>query len=141
MRNQEIAEAWHRSAEIVAALQDWLEKTSHKHSYLTYRKSDKLRLMRFRTWEFRYRVELSEMFDILIPILREKMERKRRRYGIGVSISALVGEGAEDILKEELEKRYPEGSNITLWKAKERRRQLRLEKLDEDGMATRTQND
>lgn len=139
MRNPEIAEAWHRSAEIVTALEKWLEGKQQRHSRLNYKKTDKLRLLRFRTWEFRYRVELEEMFDILIPILRAKMERKRQKHGIGVSITALVGEGAEEILKEELAKKYPEGSNITLWKDRERRRQLERERLeDSDGMATRS---
>jgi hypothetical protein len=133
--NREVTELWRRSNEIQAAIEQWIQEHDHKHIAIRYKQQDQIRLLRFRTWQLRYRLTVPEILNFIVPVLRTQMLGRGKGYGLGISIRTLVGRGSERIIQEELAKQYPGAENITVWRDQERERQIEAEhNEDADGM-------
>lgn len=136
--NSEITELWRRANEIVAMLELWILEHDEKSIHLTISRENQVRLLKLRTWQFRYYLPIRELLDILVPLLRDRVKRTKSSYGLGIGIRSLTGKGAEDMLKVEIARRYPGNEHIQVWKEMQRDQQLELELLEEtDGMAVR----
>lgn len=98
---------------------------------------DQCRLLKFRTWSLRYYVEVEEILEMVLPVLRNQM-RSRVGKGLGVPIKILTGRKAEEILRDQIKRRYPDGENKKVWASRERERQIQRELRDElSGMRER----
>ena len=125
--------------EVAAEIDAWAQRADGKDRRLAYRQDRLLRLTRLRVWSIRYRVPIGEILDLVMPILRARIHRQNAKYGLGVSIPALTGNGAEEILRKELHKRYPDGEQYKIWKEQTQEHQLAVEEKDEaDGLTLRS---
>ena len=93
---------------------------------------DQVQLLRLRTWSLRYFIPIKEILDMVLPILRNQMHR-RGRYGIGVPVRVLTGRKAQELLEDQIKRRYPEEEQIKVWASRERDRQVLKEIRDELG--------
>lgn len=122
---------------MVSTMSMWVRMRDGKDVPLHLSKADQLRLLKYRTWMFRYYLPVQEILDLTIPILRQQIRRKyvKRKYvrGLGVSVAALTGAGAERILQEQIRKTYPDSEHITIWRERERDRQLAVERAESLG--------
>ena len=116
-------------------LEHWLEREKGKHVKLRFKRVDLIRLLTLRTWSLRYYLQVMDILEILLPILRSSPGQKRA-YGLGLTVAALTGDGAERILLRELRRRYPNGEHIGAWRENEIERELAAEE-SEDGLAPR----
>ena len=127
---------------VAVEIQAWLRANGqHKVVYnITHFKlADQLRLLRFRTWSLVYKVDIGEILDIVVPVLRSYHSSYRPTgRGLGMTLGTLTGKMAEDVLRKELERRYPQNENVEVWREEERDRQLYAERMEElDGAAPR----
>jgi hypothetical protein len=86
-------------------------------------KEDELRLLRLEQWEQKYKVSMEWMLGVLVPVWLNKFGKFKKGQSLGVSISTLVGQASERILRIELDKLYPEREHIQIWRAREQQRQ------------------
>src|SRR5678809_225253 len=108
----QLAQLWVSTNQIIGELDEWVLRTDGKEVRLRFKKIDQVRLLKLRVWSFRYQMEISDILDLIMPILRAQMHYKKKRYGLGVSIRSLTGKGAERILTQELKRHDPEGDHI-----------------------------
>jgi hypothetical protein len=139
--NKHVSRVFGYANEVLAAVESWC-RVHDKKTNATIQLSDinQLKLLRLRTWSLRYHLSISDILDMVLPVVRWKAgtNKKTKHYGLGVTMGTLTGPGAERILKEEIVKRYPNGEHIKIWKAKEQEHQLQVEHQDEmDGMPVR----
>lgn len=135
MQHPEVAELWKRANELVAELETWIASHDGRSLRLSVSEDDQVRLLKLRTWMFRYHLPVNEILDILIPLLRDRVKRKKISHRLGVAIRTLTGHGAEEMLVVELNRKYPGGEHVHAWKEAERERQLEVEQLEmSDGM-------
>jgi hypothetical protein len=124
---QEMAYLQTRCGELLKILQEYCG------SKLQPSKKSLPQLLILDTLAMRYKISPAEVLSIVAPVLRSRTDPHRRRPGgLGVSIAALAGPGAERILQEELAKIYPFGENVTQWREVARDRQLAAEETDGD---------
>lgn len=130
-----VAQLWAYSLQITSTITRWVEVHDKKHTILTYSKIDQLKLMTLRTWELRYRLPVYEILDLVVPVLRVvvkgHLRRKKPLAGLRVPVSTLTGVAAERILLDQIAKKFPDAQHIGIWRAEERERQLRRERLVE----------
>jgi hypothetical protein len=91
--------------------------------YLTDK--DKYRLLILRSWTIRYKVSLRYILNQLLPFWESFIQRRSKKMksrGLNVQVSTLTGKKSEDILKQCIEKDYPNNLNISLWKTSEQER-------------------
>lgn len=120
------------SGAVVRDMSRWIELRDERRVRLFLSDTDRLRLLRLRVWSIRYKISVIEILDLIVPPLRKKIGAKRVR-GIGIPTATLTGAVAEEILKDRLAHYYPDGANITVWKERERERQLAAERDEEAG--------
>jgi hypothetical protein len=124
--------------ELTQIVQDWVNQKRKHKVQLRYGQADAARLLKLKVWELLYKVEVTEILDLIVPILRGQRNNlpkglARKRIGLlGVSVPALTGQAAERILQTELRKRYPEGEQEGYWQEQQREEDiLREEALKE----------
>jgi hypothetical protein len=123
--------------QIQAELANWLKKKQGKKLVrVNYKILDAIQLLRLKVWAQRHYLELTEVFDILIPVLQSRV--KVKYAGLGISVKALTGPAAYRILCEEITKLYPANEHIMLWKLK-RQKQLQNALVD-DELATKAKS-
>lgn len=127
-RGQRILEQ--EAMKIVIELQNWIRSRDKVNLYLNFKQEDRMRLLRLRTWEYVYKIPISEILDIIVEPIRVHSNLRSRRYGLGTSVSSLTGFHAERILSTIVGRRYPAGEQISFWREAERDRQLHVEKMD-----------
>jgi hypothetical protein len=133
-----MSELWGAANSIITQIEHWLHARDKKQLRLHFRLTDQARLLKLRLWEHRYSVEIPEILDLTMPILRAQVRRVRRSGGLGISIAAMTGPGAEKILVQELKKKYPDAENISVYREHAREQQLQAEQETSfDGMQTR----
>ncbi len=134
----EVAELWRRANDIVAILEKWIEENDHKSLRLTITRENQMRLLKLRTWTFRYYLSIPEILDLIMPVLRGRVKRTKPGYGLGIAVRSLVGKGAEGILQVEIARRFKSNEHIQVWKEEQRELQLELEFLEQtEGVAVR----
>lgn len=116
------------------AINDWLLTREANRFGITLSGLDQTRALRLKIWSLRYRLSVEEILDILVPILRTLVKKPKKNIILGIRIAGLTGDGAEKILKSEIEKRYPEHEHVALWREMERERQLCREREDDGGI-------
>jgi hypothetical protein len=135
--NPEVTELWRRSNEIQSAIEQWIQDHDGKHVPVRYKRADQIKLLKFRTWQLRYKLSIPEILNLIVWVLRTKMLGRGKGYGLGVSVRTLVGQGSERILQEEIAKFYPANEHIAMWRDQERERQIEAERNEDlDGMAS-----
>ena len=124
-------------AEMVREAEKWILLRDGKRVKLFLSRSDKLRLLKLRIWEMRYRISILEILDLILPALRKNIRAGGK--GLRVSVATLTGDVAETILQDRLAEKYPDGANITVWREAELDRQLMAERMEEtEGMPVRS---
>ena len=130
-----VAELWREANAIGRQIDRWIERHDSQRSYTVAAGLDQARLLRLRTWELRYHVRIPEILDLIVPSLRHQMSRPPRPGSLGVSVRALVGHAAEDMLKDAILRRYPAGEQQGIWRTREQDKQVALEYKEEcDGL-------
>jgi len=124
-----LGEVFFIAGEIIILMEDWMKRRDKKRTVLRFKKDDKVRLLKLRTWSLRYHVSITEILDMIVPPLLEQVRYKS--YGFGMPIRVLTGKSARRILSYQIDKRYPGQENLLVWKEAEREKQLRDEKLEE----------
>lgn len=133
-----MSEMWGAANAIMTEVENWLLSRERKQLRLNFRVLDQARLLKLRVWEQRYCVGIPEILDLIMPILRAQVKRIRKSGGLGITVAAMTGDGAEKILVQELKKKYPDGENVTVLRERMREQQLQAEEeADNDGMRTR----
>ena len=127
-----------QAGEVKLAVERWLHRADDSTVKLFLSDDDKFRLLRLKVWSIRWSIPVDEILDILIPILRKVVEGKGRQWkrlnkGLGIRITTLTGEASEKILIREIDRRYPQGENVSVLKSAEQDRQLIAEKVEEEG--------
>ena len=133
-----MADVWSLANGVIAELQHWIETRDKKHIHLKFTPLDQARLTRFRVWEYRYRMSIEEILDLILNPLREQMNLHSRHYGLGVSVRALLGKKAEAILQDHIKRYMGQVETGITWRQREQEKQLLREKQDElDGLSVR----
>jgi hypothetical protein len=124
-----------RAFEVQTALDVWLYRHNKRGRYRRAHPNAALRLLRIKVWSERYQLPLDECVDILITAFNEFQwgGRIHGKFGMGISINTLTSANAERILAKEIEKRYPDKGNRTIWREMMCQSQLNVERLDETG--------
>src|SRR5262245_4004056 len=102
-----LSEVWQQSAIVITEIERWLVMREDRHVKLNFAPLDQARLLKLAMWGRRYSVEIHEILDLILPILRGQVRQSpyRKRSGIGVTVPALTGPAAERILNQELKKK------------------------------------
>lgn len=129
-----LSQLWNAANELGAEVQSWLTSRAEKQVFLKFSRVDQIRLLKLRTWRFRYYLPVSEILDMIVPVLRSRIKNKKRVSALGVPVLTLTGHGAERILQEEIKKRYPASEHIEAWKDRERDSQLEAEQNEGDDL-------
>jgi hypothetical protein len=133
MPNQ-VSFVWSTAQGVVAEIERWLKDKEGKTLFIRFKPADLLRLTRLQVWSYRHRVSVYDILSLVLPYLRKTIaSHNTKRYGLGVSIAALTGAGAEKILIEAINQTYPEREHIAEWRENERQRQLDVEASEERG--------
>ena len=76
-----------------------------------------LRLMTLWTWMDRYLVDLEFVMDAIVPYHMERVGKKHRKNprSIGFQIGTMVGKTSELLLREAIEREFPNGEHVSLW--------------------------
>lgn len=131
---QQMSYVWATAQSVTKEIVRWLEEREGKKIFARFKQPDLLRLTRLQVWSYRHHVSVYEILSLVVPCLRKTMARhSKQRYGLGVSIAALTGAGAEKILIEALAQTYPDAEHISEWRERERLRQLEAEATEERG--------
>ena len=131
MRQNRMAELLRACGWMTRELEVWLEARENKSVRLRYKPVEQARLLRLSCWCQRLHISVMEALDLLLPILRRKIRRKKKSWALGVSLRALCGDAAREILEDRIAYHYPNGEHKTIWREREREKQLRLEKEEE----------
>lgn len=133
------APIWTLANEISGIIGRWLEEHEGKKFFGKFRPLDLLRLTKLQVWSWRYRLDIEEILTLILPPLRSAMSARnpRHRYVLGVTVAALTGRGAEQILLSELRENYPALENRAIWRDQERQRQLDRERREEGEVEVR----
>jgi hypothetical protein len=117
----------------------WLEAREGKSIYGKFKRIDILRMVKLQVWSWRYRLEIEEILDLVVPYLRDTVTTKqKKKYGLGCSIASLTGDGSEKILVNAIAQEYPDGEHKYAWRQREQQRQLEAERLEEsDGLVVK----
>lgn len=107
-----------------------LKETQNRKLFGTPSPTDQMRLLSLRTWCFKYKLDLEQILNILIPIWTKRFERFKKHSNdgiksLGCKIATLCGDKSEQILISELKKLYPNDEYIQVWKSREQEKQLR----------------
>jgi hypothetical protein len=126
------------SQDMVFLLQKWLQRRQAKPVLVQYNFTDSVRLLKLRVWELHYKVEIPEILDLIVPVLLKTRApaKQSKKPGLGISVAALTGPGAEKILAEELRKRYPDGSHRNYWREQRREEDILRERQHQEGADT-----
>lgn len=126
---------------LMRGIEHWVEMRDDKHLRLFLSRADKLRLLKLRTWCMRYKLSLSEVLDLIVPVLRKTGAYRPGPKSFGIRMSALTGDTSCRILEDRVLLLYPEGANVSVWRERERERQLQAERDEaSDGVAVREQH-
>jgi hypothetical protein len=117
--------------QIIRQLELWLETRESKSIRLQFKPIDQARLLRLRTWEYRYKLSIGEILDYILIILRKQMPKGKTFYGLGVPVPTLTGSAARRILEDQIEENFPDGTLETIWRERERQDQLKREQEEE----------
>lgn len=138
MKHGSLSDLWKAANEITAELDRWIQRKDGRGVRLRFKAIDQARLLRLRVWAWRYKVELQELLDLIMPILRAQVKGKKSGFGLGLRVTTLTGDAAERILAAEVHKRYPDRENVVIWRDKVRQEQLEAERMEElDGLKPR----
>lgn len=112
-----------------------------KRKIFNMKKEDQYRLLVLDVWKERYRVSIRFILKRLVPYYQSRINKwQKRRYadGLGIRVATLVGVHSEQILKETVEKEFPEAENFNEWRWKQRLAILQQrEQVNDDGIAIR----
>lgn len=135
-----VARAYGLANQVAGILQDWLQADKQKAIHVSFTKDQQLRLLKLRLLSQRYKLDIPEILDILVPVLRSRFMHNKRTFGLGININVLCGQAAERWLFEELKKHDPDDDHVVEYKARARDRQIDVElTLDSDGVNDRVQ--
>jgi hypothetical protein len=133
MPNQ-VSFVWLTAQGVVAEIERWLVEKDGKTLFIRFKPADMLRLTRLQVWSYRHRVSVYDILSLTVPYLRKTIaSHNTKRYGLGVTVAALTGAGAEKILIEAINQTYREGEHVAEWREIERQRQLEAEIREERG--------
>ena len=116
---------------------DALEEIAGKPVTFYAGEADKIRLLVVKTLSLRHRLTVAQTLGILLANPQRKMFRVHNPLGCPVAF--LVGPKAITRFEEEITKLYPNGENITTWKAQERLVTIAGD-FREDGLSGRTRD-
>ena len=127
------------TSQIANVIERWISTRDKKQVRLNFKPIDQARLLKLELWSRRYSVDIEEILDLIMPILRAQVKRKpRRQGGLGVTPATLTGDAAERILSQELHKKYPDGEHRAVYRERQREQQLANEKNDDlEGLPAR----
>lgn len=76
-----------------------------------------LRLLGLRMWMERYKVDLCYVLQSIVPYHLEHISKQHKNnpHALGFKVSTLVGKKSEHLLRENIERDYPQGENISTW--------------------------
>lgn len=135
-----VAKAYGLANEVVGILQTWIQADKQKSIHISFTKEQQLKLLKLRLLSERYKLDIPEILDILVPLMRDRFMHNKRTFGLGININVLCGQAAERWLFEELKKHDSDDDHIVEFKARARDRQIEAElALDSDGVAERVQ--
>src|SRR5215471_11077382 len=133
-----MSEFWGIVNGIAGEVGQWLQNQEEKQVRLFFKQQDLARLLKLAVWREMYCIEIPEMLDFIMPILRAQVPRQRKPGTLGITVAAMTGDGAARILTQELKKRYPDNEHISAFKDRQRELQLQAEEArDSDGLVTR----
>lgn len=101
--------------------------------FVNFNRTDQMRLLNLFTWSERFHIPTREVLMFLLSMWKGKFGRNQR--GLGVRLSTLLGPASYAALKGWVAQRYPNGENVTTWKAEARLRITATftgERADED---------
>jgi hypothetical protein len=121
---------------VMYQLETWLRTRDKKNIPLgrVLSKVDRLRLLRLHSWSLQFKIPVLEILDFLVPAIRRMIgqsEQQRQKTVFGVSMAVLTSPRFKAVLKEQIERKYPDGEHIEIWKAAEQEKQLAIEHGDE----------
>jgi hypothetical protein len=118
-----------------------LSSISKEKVKLWLSKQDEYRLLTLRTWELKYKVDLTNILQILLPFWNTLVKTRSRKVlkGLGIRVTTLTGKKSEQVLKEKLLLQYPHQENKLLYMNHNRERIIQkylkqLEKRSDDGI-------
>lgn len=89
-------------------------------------KDDEKRLLTWAVWSERYAVTIGWILRCLIPYYQDRFQKRRKidhRKGLPCKIATLTGKFSEWLIKQQLQKEFPDGEN------RELQRQLKREQI------------
>ena len=117
---------------VTIELEHWLERNGRSSHYLRLKPLDGVRLLRLRVWATRHYLTVSQVLDMIMPVIRSRTGRVKSA-GIGTTIGNLTGQAAYRILREEIAKRYPDEEHVELWREEEQNKHIAIEREAETG--------
>ncbi len=121
----------------IADLECWLRRGG-KSVRLNLPPKSQAQLLRLQVWSIRYYLSVTEILDLIMPVLLSQIHRPKRSHGLGVSVGLLISDKTEHILQVEINRRYRELEHIKIAKTQEQERQLRAEQIEElEGLPAR----
>lgn len=133
-----MSELWALANQITGEIEHWILTHDKKRVRLRFKPLDMARLSKFKVWEYRYKLSTEEILDLILTPLRNQMTYRKKGYGLGVSVKTLVGNKALQILEDQIKRYYGDGQIRTIWREREREKQLLAEAQDnQDGVITR----
>jgi hypothetical protein len=100
----------------------FLEERTKKKFVLRLKPKDQLRLGIFEVWAARHKVSVGYVLQTILDYWRAK----RKGSLLGASLPALTSGGSYALLVNKIAEDFPDGANVSLWKAQERMRLLGL---------------
>jgi hypothetical protein len=99
--------------------------------YLTQK--DIYRLLILRSWTIKYKVSLEYILRNILIFWEAFVQRRSKQMkgrGLNVRVSTLTGKKSEEILKQFIEKDFPNNLNINIWKTSEQERIFRIKETE-----------
>src|SRR5262245_6282939 len=110
--NSRVDLTWRLAAQIADEVTLWVRDSGCPSFKGKFTPENQLRLLRLRTWHFRYKLPVRVILSFIVPALRKHIRFYSKRnsnkvFGLGVTVPVLVGRGAENILREKIRKKFP----------------------------------
>lgn len=110
-------------------VEQWLKLHDGEQARLLLKPIEKAQLLKLSVWAKRNRIDLQDVLNILVPILRKMVtptngKPRKVRSGLGVGIKFLTGPLASRMLSNQIAKQYPSGEQKNAWREREREAQL-----------------
>lgn len=125
---------WQMRARVDKILQEAFDKRIFRLS-----ETDGYRLLVFGVWAQKYKVSLDFIVRILVSFYLKHLGRhiNVRKKSLGIRISTLTGDKAEQLLRETIQREFPNFENVGLWRQRKKESILSSREGDDTGLTTK----